>query len=1390
MRGGRRSDVAKSASRSMPIISIIVIVMLMSAVVLVVVAVVPGNQAPGKHEGARARATAPTAAPPLLLPASLAHHGSGADTAAEMGAGENAAVAAAAGTADSTIADDDDAAAAVAAGTGNRDARRDLDIEDDDSLVLNPFSGVAFDQRPYMARKPLLMPGVTTTSDDTYLCTFAALPEEHDYFIHKFEPVANEHLVHHMMVYGCTTPYVDTGRPWGCANMNHVCGETGSHVLFSWAHGARAFTLPDNTGFHVGQFATIRTLVLQVHYAPIIHVPDFVTGVQLYLARATSASVFAGMLVMARSQLHLEYATDLVEAPLSCTFSSPAPITAFAFRVHAHGLGESISASVRSATTGALTVLGVGVPSNGSFVMLPEPITLSSNDVLEGYCRYNTSSLSPGQVVRVGTTFADEMCNFYLMFSSAVVDGTFLCESTPTFVDNSFVPDNPDASQSKCTAMRPCSQYTHMRECFIRLNKPCCCPIVDDSPETAARKHRGLYWDDSQQYVNVTSQMGLVNRWPNYFPVSGWEIDPADTSNGAPKPRDFASAASASLQVVASYASASVEAARASRSPIPAPPRWDEFIPPPFTLGQVTGLATDPHGNVWVLHRGDRIWDELTFDAQNNIRYDTPIMEDVLVCISASTGVRLSSWGGGFFYFPHGLQIDAAGNFWITDIGLHQVFKFGPAHEFPPLLTLGSRLQPGSGPGQFCKPADAGPTSSGTIVVADGYCNSRVVRFQSTGIFRDTKGIFGAIDGQDLPPAGMFHIPHSVTFDSKGNSYIADRENGRIQVLSEAGVFTHFYTEVVHATIDVGDGHPILELERQWRAVYSVRILPHTELLVAGVLDNPFGDRGRIVRIQIRDGEGDGLLLGSFGNVNDTDVFSPAYSVQIPHALATRVGLDSLFVADQRPSRLLRYEGFRTANDPVPDMAAIAANPDRHTKFVPGEDGVPPVNLHSYDCDRLQQAAVLLSDSELHLDCSCGIQIHSNHPQDCVSGWYCRPTAPLSVILGYTLDDGDSVVHSGVPVFVSRHRYDAQNPLFLTYSGVTPQSGMWYVHSTAGNRLYPSRGSYPVGAALKHQSAGSAYFFPVHFEGGGDASTTSVQVGPSGSNVCLPIDATSTSLAALASAASASLEAVSLDALSSRLNSRVPAPTSSRTTPVPRPTASLATRQPQDDANASGTPDSLSEALSSHRLLIIAGVVAGVAVIGCVIGTAVWLRRRHAQGKGIQQLYRSLRSKDVFDAGHVSSSDAESIAPHRRRHRSAHDDTDDDNMNTFRMKFLPQQRDKPRLHLHDESGDSDSELVPSSASSSQHQQRRNHAESEDDTGSSEFDSDDGASTDDFTDGEDVDENDESDPDDDEAAAGSNRPRSHRRPRSGASSRRHPDSQDKPSLFSNLLSKLW
>lgn len=103
---------------------------------------------------------------------------------------------------------------------------------------------------------------------------------------------------------------------------------------------------------------------------------------------------------------------------------------------------------------------------------------------------------------------------------------------------------------------------------------------------------------------------------------------------------------------------------------------------------------------------------------------------------------------------PHGLTVDQLGNYWITDVAMHQVFKFDARdiekHKnqlkrkrtnpneaikniIKPSLTLGQAFVPGNDDSTFCKPTAVAVETNGDFFVSDGYCNSRIVKYNAQG---------------------------------------------------------------------------------------------------------------------------------------------------------------------------------------------------------------------------------------------------------------------------------------------------------------------------------------------------------------------------------------------------------------------------------------------------------------------------------------------------------------------------------------------------------------------------------------------------------------------------------------------------------------------------------
>jgi peptidylamidoglycolate lyase len=189
-------------------------------------------------------------------------------------------------------------------------------------------------------------------------------------------------------------------------------------------------------------------------------------------------------------------------------------------------------------------------------------------------------------------------------------------------------------------------------------------------------------------------------------------------------------------------------------------------------LGLCAGVGVDAQNRVFVFHRSGRKW--------SNPFPKEPIAEPTISVIDGATGKLLNSWGAGLFIMPHGLTVDHEGNLWLTDVGLHQVFKFTP--EGRQLLVLGERGVSGTDHDHFNLPTDVAVSRDGSFYVSDGYKNTRVMKFSAEGRFELQWGTKGSGPGQ-------FNLPHGITLDTLGRVIVCDRENERLQVFDARGAF-------------------------------------------------------------------------------------------------------------------------------------------------------------------------------------------------------------------------------------------------------------------------------------------------------------------------------------------------------------------------------------------------------------------------------------------------------------------------------------------------------------------------------------------------------------------------------------------------------------------------
>ena len=203
-------------------------------------------------------------------------------------------------------------------------------------------------------------------------------------------------------------------------------------------------------------------------------------------------------------------------------------------------------------------------------------------------------------------------------------------------------------------------------------------------------------------------------------------------------------------------------------------------------FGDIAGVDVDKDNNVIIFHRGSHRWEEHTFDLNDVYLPDknSPIAEETVITIDPIKKEITRGWGRNLFFMPHGLSLDSeAQNVWLTDVAMHQVFKY-TIDGSTELMALGTPFVPGSDESHFCKPTSVADTGN-FIFVADGYCNSRIVMFSAQGKYLGEFGQSSSESYLERSSQPIFNIPHKITYAKEAKMLcVADRENGRIQCFS------------------------------------------------------------------------------------------------------------------------------------------------------------------------------------------------------------------------------------------------------------------------------------------------------------------------------------------------------------------------------------------------------------------------------------------------------------------------------------------------------------------------------------------------------------------------------------------------------------------------------
>ncbi|KAK9497513.1 hypothetical protein O3M35_004218 [Rhynocoris fuscipes] len=311
------------------------------------------------------------------------------------------------------------------------------------------------------------------------------------------------------------------------------------------------------------------------------------------------------------------------------------------------------------------------------------------------------------------------------------------------------------------------------------------------------------------------------------------------------------------------------------------PEKWIQkpWLDANLRIGQVSGVSISHDNQIYLFHRADRIWSMNSFTLDNvfNERNLGPIRTPTILVIT-SNGSLINQWGADMFYLPHGITVDSEMNVWVTDVALHQVMKFSSSSRTTPSLSLGVAFTPGSDSRHLCKPTSVAVSSNGDFFVADGYCNSRILKFNPSGVKILEWGRHTIGSGVRVASPGEFQIPHGLTLaEDLGLICVADRENGRVQCFNSLNASFVFQ----------------LRSETIGPRIFSVDYCKSKGLF--------FVVNGRSLQPNIP-------VQGFILNRKSEIIGKFGLNLQTPHDLALSLNCDTVYVGELYPYAALKYE--------------------------------------------------------------------------------------------------------------------------------------------------------------------------------------------------------------------------------------------------------------------------------------------------------------------------------------------------------------------------------------------------------------------------------------------------------------------------------------------------
>ncbi len=235
-------------------------------------------------------------------------------------------------------------------------------------------------------------------------------------------------------------------------------------------------------------------------------------------------------------------------------------------------------------------------------------------------------------------------------------------------------------------------------------------------------------------------------------------------------------------------------------------PYWPKPLPNNWIFGQVSGVAVDKRGHIWIVQR-PRSLAEREVGAQQNPPWSKCCYAAPPVLVFDDAGNLLRAWGGpgAGYEWPeveHGIFVDDNDFVWTAGSGGKdsQILKFTLDGQFVLQIGRSGQSKGSNDTANLGSPADLNvDVAAQEVYVADGYRNRRIIVFDAqTGAYKRHWGAYGKPPSDDKtaaydpaqPPSAQFGRPvHCVRFSNDGLVYVCDRINDRVQMFRKDGTF-------------------------------------------------------------------------------------------------------------------------------------------------------------------------------------------------------------------------------------------------------------------------------------------------------------------------------------------------------------------------------------------------------------------------------------------------------------------------------------------------------------------------------------------------------------------------------------------------------------------------